>query len=411
MVVRGRVTDLDGEPVSGVTVWSISASGMQVLPEAGLVTDRIATTLRERALGTSTTTSADGTYRFRLAAGVNDSFRLAFEPPGDGHAWTFSGGATHLLDAEEIAVAGAVTHDVVMPTAGSLRGRLTDPSGTGPQGRWTVAAVRADAENPRVVAQVAVDSGGWILQGLAPGRYWVRASNSGVGEVYHPAAPRLADAGVVEVVAGERVEGVDVEVREPGRATGRVLDRRGRAQADVDVFLVRTVPIGERNARSRVVATTRTDARGRWRATAPTGEYQVHLHAGPRSCFAVVGKPFRVEAGVGATYDLTTERRARISGRVALPDGIPYAGVSVRAESVRPTDRCTPWLPDVQRARGFFELTGLPVGRYQLDFVDPNGMALRSVGPRGHSPERFSVRRGTAVDDLDVRLERTVPGA
>lgn len=291
---------------------------------------------------------------------------------------------------------GEVALDVELPVAAEVSGRAVGEWPRSGHSGWTVAAVRTDGAVPRVVREVALGSRDWTLDGLAPGTYRIRAGADGTDR-----------GAVVTLSAGERRDDVEVEIDHDGQVGGRVVDARGDAVGSVDVFVVRAGPAAR--GEDGVVARRRTDDSGRWNATLPAGEYTVHLHAAPRSCFTVAADEVAVSAGSTTTHEAVADDRGRIAGKVTWRTGMPYVGLSVRRADGSPAGRCSVWLPDVRMHDREFALTGLPEGTYRLDFVDPNGMALRAVARDGRSPQHFRMRDGADLADFDLRLERRAP--
>ncbi len=77
--------------------------------------------------------------------------------------------------------------------------------------------------------------GMYQVSGLAPGRYYARASIDGYDTILYPAATGLADAQRIDVMAGDEKDGIDFRLRRAPRFAlqGRLLDAaaRGPAQA------------------------------------------------------------------------------------------------------------------------------------------------------------------------------------
>jgi hypothetical protein len=71
------------------------------------------------------------------------------------------------------------------------------------------------------------------VSGLAPGRYYVRASRDGYDTILYPDATGLAGAQTIDVMAGNEKDGIDFRLRRAPRFAleGRLLDSAARAPA------------------------------------------------------------------------------------------------------------------------------------------------------------------------------------
>lgn len=262
------------------------------------------------------------------------------------------------------AIAGQVRDEAGAPVAGATvrvdhRGAFGGPSATtGPDGRYTVDAVR-------------------------PGPNRVRVSHP----EFRSPPPRLVQLPAAGGGAGDgpRADGVDFVLRAGGAIAGLVVTAEG-APADTAVVL--------HDRRGRRLRSERARG-GRFRfAGLRGGSYLVR--AGPLDGAVGVervGVPARGEIALV----LVLEAGGVLAGRVEDPQGAPLAGVRVRAARrglafgvERRTD-----------AAGRFRLEGLPDGSYVVRAIpegmlsEPPPLVLEVIG--GHGPP-----------DVVLRLE---PGA
>mgnify|MGYP002621790349 FL=1 len=276
-----------------------------------------------------------------------------FEPlvvdtaPVEGQRWELSRGATvrgTVVDEHGDAVA-----DVSLWAAAMLEGRA---------GTQQYASAKSDA------------NGEFELEGLAPGRYGVRAEAHGHLELPEPVKVEVSERGA---------DPVQIVLQVGGSIEGSVVDARGEPVAGARVRVS--------NSTWKTQATARDDGTfriegikpGDHRVTASRG-WNEDLRAPGETDDSVRGAPVHVVAGEVATVDLVVESQdGRITGRVLDAAGGPIsdAFVSYRRESDsaaaaagrgRQSVRWGLWgrEPVLTNDDGAFALEELPPGTYTL---------------------------------------------
>lgn len=161
MVVAGRVTDPDGNPVEGVRVCrTIDADRCDPITHPSTRAD---------------TTDADGRYSFRIPADAGPFTLQLTPPPAKGLVTTFNGGAASAESAALIPVVlnQTVTQDVELiaddDAALSVGGTIRSSQGTAlPDGS---VAIRRLGDDPEGLGVAAADRKGRYELLLAPGTY------------------------------------------------------------------------------------------------------------------------------------------------------------------------------------------------------------------------------------------------
>jgi hypothetical protein len=206
MAIGGRVDAEDtGEPARGakVTLTEISVFGTR------------------RSAGVSTTDKA-GAFTFAgLAPG---RYTLYVEQPN------FPAG--YVADA-----APAVDIVIRLRRAAVVSGHVA-----GPDGETIVKALVEVMKKDYTYGEVSLQSVGftwtdnrgiWQVSGLAPGRYYARASLDGYDTILYPAATGLSGAQTIDVMAGNEKDGIDFRLRRAPRFSleGRLLDSASQEPA------------------------------------------------------------------------------------------------------------------------------------------------------------------------------------
>jgi protocatechuate 3,4-dioxygenase beta subunit len=191
--IAGTVTDAAGEPLPGVSVQAIDASGGGV---------------------TGTTTGPDGGYALLgLATGT---YTVEFETAAGSLPIVpeFFGGSTTQAGASAVAVtAGVTSADIdtqVARVTGSLSGTVTDSAAEPLRGAAvTVYGLDGQAVGP---GAISADDGTYEVDGLSPGFYRVRFALSGYAGQFYPNA---ADGQSIYVAAGQTASGIDAQLQAP----------------------------------------------------------------------------------------------------------------------------------------------------------------------------------------------------
>lgn len=214
-------------------------------------------------------TDAEGRFEFTLdrpgayTVGVQDS-----GAPGQ----------QNQVEYRETIPEGVDEHEMVieLPT-GRISGRVRGPDGEPLPGARVTLFVEGGAPvgsylGTRYADTNADGEGNYDLRYLPPGSYTVGAGGLAMGGVLggESNGGRLLQSGL-EVGAGQWIQGVDFQLRNPGILTGRVLDPNGQPVADASVFV--------RDAQGRLVehfSMLSTDFNGRFtHGSLAPGEYTV----------------------------------------------------------------------------------------------------------------------------------------
>ena len=170
---------------------------------------------------------------------------------------------------------------IALPVAGTITGRVLGADGKPALGCVEAEDVDAPARLFPADVDCGLDRGAFTLEGLAPGRYRVRASGEGVPDRYAPDADDAASATVYTVTAGTTTPAGTVRLRRGGVLKGRVLDTAGHPVVGA------TVVVPGATWWQPALAGTFTDAAGRYTLTAlPAGATRVRVVPSQRSGLA-----------------------------------------------------------------------------------------------------------------------------
>ncbi len=198
-----------------------------------------------------------------------------------------------------------------------------------------------------------------------------------------------------------RVPRLDFRLERAAIVVGRVVDAKGRPQANLLVTMT------EMNIQTFDRPMTRTDARGRFTLEVPAGEIGL-IARGPH---ARTPAPTWIERGIGQQgepVELITSPGHVISGSLTC-DGPPAAGLWVSVRSM-PDDRVVDNVrcgPD-----GSFIVEGLPPGEYALVALRTSVRHSITIGTEDVTGVTIPVRRaGDANPVRTVAVEVSPPGA
>lgn len=268
------------------------------------------------------------------------------------------------LGAEEPIVGAAAARLDPASTGGGVAGTVRAASNDEAVGRITVEAVRQTRLGPQLSSAGATDeTGAFALDGLVPGRYTFRFSAPGFDEIWYPAAGSEAAADVVQIVAGQTVNDLNVVMTgQSGAIVGSV--DTGEAVAFVPVTVTaREIVDG---AVGQVVAETTTDESNTYSLSPldTPAEYDLSFTAAGYDPANSRERLDGGEIGVANTVRLSAGLGS-ISGTVRA-NGAPLGGVSVSATS---GDQQWATATPTSGVVGLFDLTDLPTpGTYTLTF-------------------------------------------
>lgn len=215
--ISGRVTNLSGSGVAGVSVYASDAAGGSGSGSAN--------------------TQSDGTFTIvGLSAG---SYRLQYNGNSTGYVSQWYNNKPSSLLANLIAVAGGSTTsgiNAVLVQGGSISGRVTDSAGHGISG-ITVNATDASGGSATGYA-ITQSDGSYTLVGMPAGSYKLQFNGSGAGYVIQWYNNRTlpAEADSVAVTAGSTTSGINVTLVQGGVIAGQVTNTSGSGIAGVSVY-------------------------------------------------------------------------------------------------------------------------------------------------------------------------------
>jgi len=282
--------------------------------------------------------------------------------------------------AETLRVPGE--RDFVLLPGLTIEGQLSDH-----EGHPVFAVVLAVTENGTQGGAAGVDGNGrFVIEGLAPGVYTLRAQFHG-----GPWRPALERQGVA---AGSR--DVDLRLPAPGCLTGRVLGPDGASVPWVEVYA-----ISEHEARE--VRSTWTDGEGRFRIEGLYDDlFKVRVNLNKRlevrnqvAVARALSEGYAVRdvrnVAVGTTgLVLRAEGGLEVSGVVIGIEGDPAAGavVSLIAEADNGASGAV-----TTDERGSFALRGLAPGRYRLKSWAKDGTQAELSVDAGTAGLRVELRQ------------------
>jgi hypothetical protein len=307
-------------------------------------------------------------------------------------------GAGSAADTDGAAPAGATpkTGLLAAGVGGTITGKVTGRSNSGPIGRIRVEAYRSGREGPVLVSSAATQSdGSYVLAGLFPTTYWLKFSADGFGTVWSPGKPSatqqvlttadgartgvaLAAAGGLQVHAQGKIEGADIVMRgQPASISGSV-DPGDSLDPTSTTVVARMLDASPGTPTPKPVSTT-TDANGHYELSglpAP-GTYEMTFtttgYAVTTQVETVTGGEKRLEPTV-----LLSARTGQLTGTVTDGHG-PLGGVTVTT-TVAGTEIAV--VTPTVGAVGTFTIGDLPTpGTYVVTFAAPgHGSATRIVG-------------------------------
>jgi hypothetical protein len=365
-------------------------------------------------------TNASGLYKMTVAEAGHFVVEFTVPPHSPYVALTFYGGKYSKSEASVLAIAsGSVTTgvDLQLQEGGQILGKVTSASSKQP-----VEGVEVCARESPAPCTLTDSTGEYKISGLATGEYTVQFSFSGsAGEHYF--APEyydnlyflnsISEANRVSVLAGHTVNGIDDELREYARLSGRVTS----ASTKEPIAGIEVRAAGSENGMSsggRAI----TDANGEYTVTGmhdPRGEYSVEfgLQLGSELNYFpqwyeqkesstqanIVAVPL---GGNVSAIDAALEEGGQIAGVVtnAQTKGV-LAGISACASNTSSWEtRCATTAAD-----GNYDIPRLPTGSYIVQFYSnlDNYYSMNYTGP-------VAVTLGNTAAGIDVAMEPVVKG-
>jgi protocatechuate 3,4-dioxygenase beta subunit len=147
----------------------------------------------------------------------------------------------------------------------SIRGRVLSHDAT-PLAGATVQLLPADGNAVRRSAVTGTD-GRYEIGGLAPGRFRVRVTRTGLPEVEYGQARSLQAGRIVDLLTNQRLQGIDVTMPRGSAVIGALIDEWGEPVEGATVEVWQSRFVGGRTSLSPAssIRSRRTDDRGRYR--------------------------------------------------------------------------------------------------------------------------------------------------
>lgn len=344
LAIRGRIVDEAGEPIDQIRIMAVPiVDGDDVRAQV------------TRGHGTS---EADGS--FELAGLLAGAYEL--------QNGTFRGRPGPSEPTDVHLESGADTNDVVivMPSVGTIRGRIVDESGSPVSGATLLAEQTGGQAKAR-----SNDAGEFEISNLRPGstRVTAREADNWIASA-GMRKPGTGDDDVqgelVEVIANEVVElALTVESRD-GRITGVVTDEEGGAVADAFIAVNRTSEqAGANAAMARAMVRwsgdsqpVLTDQDGRFEFEGlPDGQYIVLANRKGG------GDAIAEGVALGSHVELVITNTGEIAGTVALADGTVPQRFSL---TIRDKAAGIYLRDSYFRTGGVWRVTEVPAGTFEI---------------------------------------------
>ena len=297
-----------------------------------------------------------------------------------------------------------------------ISGRVTDVDSGLPIANVDIEADNSNEDGPNAWAETDAD-GRYILQGVAPGTYRIRARADRQGYIREFYGDNLDwdDADLVTVTGTELLEVIDFGLKRGAAIAGKVID----AETGLPII---NIELNAGLVDGNHLSWTRTDSNGNYILKGlPAGFIEVSVHGQE---YINQRRNIRLsEAGLvrGANFDLT--RGATISGRVTDVDtGLPIANVDIEADN-RNGDGPNAWADT--DADGRYILQGVAPGTYRIrtradwqgyirefysDKLDRDDADLVTItGTDLLEVIDFGLRRGAAISGRLIDAETGLP--
>jgi hypothetical protein len=313
--------------------------------------------------------------------GDDGTFEMAGLRPGTYDVTARADGEPSTEEPVSVNVAnrGEATVEIRLVQGGSIRGAVVDEHGQPVAGVNLFAASDPPSRHSRNDTTETRDDGTFVFDGLAPGIYWIMASQEGSGALR---APGNADADMrgerVEVRAGKTARIELVVESQAGVIHGRVVDAAGRPIPDAFVGADR-----ESDSAAAVGSGRRAMPWRSFRRPALTdteGTFAVdRLAPGNYAVWAYRtggGEALVEHVAVGQTVTLTIRPTGSIAGTVSsVGSGAPDRMTVVVRDARSGFERGE----DFFRTGGAFVLRDLPAGRFEVSASVPDGRGKAEV--------------------------------
>lgn len=378
--IEGLVSDRAlGVPLAGMSVVSYTNDGQ---------------------LEAAATSDANGRYVLLVPSGAHRL--VAFDPAGQ-FASAFAGDASSFERSATISTTagGTANAGFQLERAGHLRGQVLSVSGM-PVSGITVAAYNPDGT--RRTATTTNAAGEYLLV-LPAGEYRVGAYDESLLWLtrFHTSESSFHSGVVRRVIAQQNQSGVDIITERGGRFEGVV-----RSTAS----MLAEMTIAAFDETRQRIASTRSDAAGRFRLLVPAGVYRVaaydeegryvtQFHAGALAFDSA--SPTPISAGGVVALEFQLRAGATVAGRVvSRSSGAPVA--NARIDFYTPAGQLA---QSASTASDGSYLIAIPEGAYKVVASDPAGRFGRAFFEDATSFESASIIMFSAggVRSVDFRLE------
>jgi protocatechuate 3,4-dioxygenase beta subunit len=253
------------------------------------------------------------------------------------------------------------------------------------------------------------DDGRYAFENLAPGGYRINVQKQGLAPLTLE-GPGTPPGPLVQVAAGQSVDGVDRQLQKGAIITGRVVDSKGEPLAEVSMMVMRRVTLGRSGAPPRLLPVGQghqTNDLGEFRiAGLASGEYYVAAvprpamfvrtvtpapTSAPRMTLARTFYPGTTDEAAAQLLSVTAGNELnnisfamqsvqafRISGTVVDEDGSPIADAMVILSGDGASGNFGPGGSVHTEPGGRFTIVDVPPGSYRLHaspIVTSNGSA------------------------------------
>jgi 5-hydroxyisourate hydrolase-like protein (transthyretin family) len=387
-LLTGIVHGSAGEPVRGVSVAIYRASSSET----------------EKQMVGFSMTSPDGTFSLPMQEG---EYLLQFNSYEGGYLQQWYDGSTTQKDAKPVVISkehGTKKLDVVLARGGSISGVVKNPGGIGVAGVRVYAVESATGEKSQWA--ISSETGFYIINGLASGKFRVTADGATVGYT-QTKLPQLVD-----VTAPRVTENINLIVTPGGAITGRVSDRAGNPLQRINVSVHDPDTWDE-------VGSSYSDENGSYAVRGLSeGRYSVRFD-GTASKFPV--QWFKGKARREESAPVEVKGTSTLSGidAVLIP-GVPLVGSVTDAKGAPLADAEVEVYGDIEDepfdktrtdSSGKFSIPSLAVGSYRVRFSHSDHVPQWYGGRDRRTAAALAVKEGGGTLSISlVKAEGKISG-
>ena len=425
-----------GAPVDNTPHAPIQLSG-RLLDQGGRALNAANVRLFPEGLGNVSMSDSDAQGRYELRLSAAGTYRLFVTLPGGGSFEYGQRRAQNKGRTITLSEKQTTTLDIVIPTAGTISGRITDASGEPVEGlmvhpweaQWADGRVLV---RPLGIVSTTDDRGRYRVSGLLPGTYYLGISdevsnshgpvNVVSARVFYPGGTSIATSSPLEVDTGTELSGVDVVLDPPigTRVVGSVrLSTDEPPKAGQVRFFADNRP-GNGPVREALIDALGVNGSFLFQDV-PPGDYVVHVIAGQsHESMNEVGVATVSVGGRETSAVVRTIPASALSGKVvfegAPPPPLPAVTISPLSADVNTSPMLPSSLQKVEvRSDWTFEIANL-FGPTRIVATAPAGWWLKSVMLDGRNladePMTFGTgdRHATGAEVVFVRNQTALTG-